>query len=97
MNRVASPASIVASAAALTLLSACGLRGDLERPEPLFGEPAVAVEAELKTEEKPFADDPQAQRGPRFNELGGEIPDAAPAEPVEELPFPTTPATPPKP
>lgn len=87
------PARLVLIPALLAAMSACGLRGDLERPEPMFGNPEGAAEAELVTDDRPFADDPQAQRGPRFNEFGGEIPDAAPSTPVEEEPL-SSPDTP---
>lgn len=69
----------------LLALGACGLRGDLERPEPLFGEAtAEDAEAELPTNENVFKDDPTDDQGPRFNEYGGIIPDASPSDPVEE-------------
>lgn len=97
MTRCASLSSLTFGAVALLALSACGLRGDLERPEPMFGEPEASVEAELATEEKPFEDDPQARRGPRFNEFGGEIPEAAPVEEVEETPLTSAPVAAPQP
>ena len=75
--------------AALLALSACGLRGDLERPAPLFGDvpPEGGAEAELADEAEAFDDEPEAIEGPRFNEFGGVIPEASPSEPVEEAPL----------
>ena len=43
---------------AALLLSACGLRGDLERPAPLGGDPAAGSAAEDVNEEAP--EDPNA-------------------------------------
>jgi len=79
----------VALLAGLLALSACGLRGGLERPAPLIGEVAddTGAEAELVDEGEAFDDEPEAQDGPRFNEFGGIIPEASPVEPVEEAPL----------
>lgn len=75
--------------AALLALSACGLRGDLERPAPLFGEAPTdgGAEADLTEEGEAFDDEPEALDGPRFNEFGGVIPEASPVDPVEEAPL----------
>lgn len=70
----------------LVFLSGCGLRGDLERPAPLFGE-GNGAEAGLADEGEVFEDEPEARTGPRFNEFGGVIPEASPVEPVEEAPL----------
>jgi predicted small lipoprotein YifL len=43
MKRLANIVLIMVSAMAVT---ACGLRGSLERPPPLWGDPPVAEEAE---------------------------------------------------
>ena len=40
------------------MLTACGLRGDLERPAPLWGDPAAGSAAEDVNEEAP--EDPNA-------------------------------------
>ena len=40
------------------MLAACGLRGDLERPAPLWGDPAAGSAAEDVNEEAP--EDPNA-------------------------------------
>ncbi len=78
-------AFMLALPALLISVSACGLRGDLERPGPLFGPiEGDAPEAELVGATEPFEDEPDANREPRFNEFGGVIPNAAPSEPVEE-------------
>lgn len=76
-------------------LSACGLRGDLERPDPLWGEPKVEepkVEPEAKTTElRPRTKVAETSyRDPQTgevvwvqNENGGEKPLAAPVKPLE--------------
>ncbi len=52
---------LTAGIAALAALSACGLKGDLERPEPIWGEPArpqAPVEpAKPATPDTPAAED----------------------------------------
>lgn len=79
---------------ALVLSTAgCGLRGDLERPAPIFGE-GNDVEVELVDDSEAFEDEPEAVTGPRFNEFGGVIPDASPTEPVEESALPQPDQTP---
>ncbi|MEL7128959.1 MAG: hypothetical protein AAGK23_05385 [Pseudomonadota bacterium] len=62
----------------LPLLPACGIRGSLERPDPIFRD---LPDAEDVIEETDVEPDETAQ-GPRINELGGEIPEAAPTEPI---------------
>lgn len=72
---------------ALPMLGACGLRGGLARPDPIF-KPVTTVEDVMEDEAETPAPEPEA--GPRLNELGGEIPEAAPVEPVEEAPMSDT-------
>ena len=77
-------------------LSACGLRGDLERPDPLWGEPKEEVQeqpdaekiAELRPRTEPVD---KSYRDPNTgeivwvqNENGGDKPLAAPVKPLEE-------------
>jgi len=76
--------ALIAAFAALPMLASCGLRGDLERPDPIFSEPAPE-EAKIPEASPVYvARQAPVRRGPRFNELGGEIPDAATSTPVNE-------------
>ena len=50
----------------LSGLSACGLRGDLERPDPMWGDPPPVAE-EATTEEPAAA--PEAELRPRTEEV----------------------------
>ncbi|MEO0981900.1 MAG: lipoprotein [Pseudomonadota bacterium] len=73
-------AIIVAGAA----LAGCGVRGPLERPDPLFGErPADAPTARLPSQEEIDT----LSETPRRNTIGGEIPETAPVDPVDEAPL----------
>lgn len=69
----------------LPLVTACGMRGGLARPDPIIKErpvpPPVAP--------APVAAEPQQSTivRQRVNEFGGEIPDAAPTEPVASAPL----------
>ncbi|MEM9939100.1 MAG: lipoprotein [Pseudomonadota bacterium] len=70
--------------AALASLAACGLRGDLERPPPIFSDPP-------SEEAKQPVDAPAAFAGATtqdnliyLNPLGGEIPKPAPDTDVTE-------------
>ncbi len=66
---------------AATALSGCGLRGGLERPPPIFGSQTNAAPEVVL----PPAEEVQTvDEGPRFNELGGEIPEPSPVDPVDE-------------
>ena len=58
-------------------LAGCGLRGDLERPEPMFDKPEETEEA---TEARVVTNRTVIRR----NADGDIIPDAAPSEPVSE-------------
>ncbi len=68
----------------LASLSACGLRGDLDRPPPIFSEPPqdealmvpIAVPAQFAAKE--------VRDTTYFNSLGGEIPKPAPDVDVRE-------------
>ena len=69
---------------ALAGLSACGLRGDLERPDPIFSEPPteeamVPVDTVIAVASNEIDDNRTY-----FNSLGGEIPKPAPVTDVEE-------------
>jgi len=75
-------------------LSACGLRGDLERPDPLWGEPKEVVKEAPKDEaskvtEKKVAE--QSYRDPKTGEIvwvengnGGYKPLAKPVKPITD-------------
>lgn len=72
------------SLAALASLSACGLRGDLERPPPIFSQPPTE-EAKLPVDAAAqFAEVEVRENAAYFNSLGGEIPKPAPDVDVEE-------------
>lgn len=65
-------------------LAGCGLRGDLERPPPIFSEPPteeakVPVDAAVV-----FAGNEINENTTYYNTLGGEIPKPAPDVAVEE-------------
>ena len=69
---------------ALAALASCGLRGDLERPPPIFSDPPteealVPVDAPAR-----FAEVVVDQNRTYYNSLGGEIPKPAPDTDVEE-------------
>ncbi|MEO1473872.1 MAG: lipoprotein [Pseudomonadota bacterium] len=69
--------------AALVGLAACGLRGGLQRPDPIFRD-VTPVERAAQDEAEAVE---TVVEEPAFNEFGGEIPEAAPAEPVVESEF----------
>ena len=58
-------------------LAGCGLRGDLERPEPIFDKPEEVVE-------EPEVTEATNRTVIRRNAQGDIIPDAAPSESVSE-------------
>lgn len=67
------------------LLSACGIRGDLERPPPIFSDPPneeaqKPVDAPAEFALAPERSDDEAY----YNELGGEIPKPDPEADVGE-------------
>ena len=69
---------------ATAALAGCGLRGDLERPPPIFSKPPaeealIPVDAAVKF----AAIEVEANRA-YFNSLGGEIPVPAPTNEVEQ-------------
>lgn len=70
--------------ATLPLLAGCGLRGGLERPDPIFRnvEPVERIELPEEVETEPGVIIRE-----RTNEYGGEIPDAAPTAPVQSTPL----------
>lgn len=69
------------------MLASCGLRGGLARPAPIFGQ----TEPVLPPAPEPIAADtdarPEVVVRQRTNEFGGEIPDAAPTDPVVSVPL----------
>ena len=69
---------------ALASLAGCGLRGDLERPPPIFSEPPTE-EAQLPVDAVAlFAAAEIDDNRVYYNSLGGEIPKPAPDTDVEE-------------
>lgn len=68
----------------LAALAGCGLRGDLERPPPIFSEPPTE-EAKLPVDAAVvFAGAEIRDETTYYNSLGGEIPKPAPDVDVEE-------------
>jgi len=76
----------IASALAASMLVGCGLRGELERPEPLFEE----EKKEVVTKTEPTRTVTRVVRNTvptstiRRNAQGGVIPNASPSTPVSE-------------
>ena len=70
----------ISAAIALPMLAGCGLRGDLERPEPIF-EPEPEV---VETEEVAATQVVTNRTVIRRNADGGIIPNASPSTPVNE-------------
>lgn len=69
---------------ALAGVSACGLRGDLERPDPIFSDPPseeAMVPVDTVIEVASTRIDPNRTY---YNTLGGEIPKPAPVTDVQE-------------
>ncbi|MEO1553796.1 MAG: lipoprotein [Pseudomonadota bacterium] len=69
---------------ALASLAACGLRGDLERPPPIFSEPPTEEAQQPVDTAAEFADVGIRDSATYYNSLGGEIPKPAPDVDVEE-------------
>lgn len=94
MKCIALISALLASAS----LSACGLRGDLERPDPLWGEPETEAveEASAEPELRPRTEEPQRVAGTSYidpetgrtvwvqNEGGGYVPLSSPTTSIEE-------------
>ena len=69
---------------ALASLASCGLRGDLERPPPIFSEPP-SEEAQIPVDAAVvFAGNEINENTTYYNTLGGEIPKPAPDAAVDE-------------
>ena len=69
---------------AFAALAGCGLRGDLERPPPIFSKPP-AEEAKVPVDSPVFvAEAGIDQNRTYYNALGGEIPKPAPDVDVQE-------------
>jgi len=70
--------------AVLASLAGCGLRGDLERPPPVFSEPP-SEEAKAPISAPVYVAGTQIdQDRAYFNAIGGEIPKPAPTNDIEE-------------
>lgn len=79
---------VVAGVMVLPMLAACGQRGGLARPDPLFRDltPVEATAPEAREEDA----NPDTIGQPSTNEFGGEVPDAAPTQPVQSAPLEET-------
>ncbi|WP_084420801.1 LPS translocon maturation chaperone LptM [Henriciella litoralis] len=83
MKRPIATIFLLSTAAAL---SACGIRGELERPPPIFSAaPADAAErTPVAVTVEADAAAPKDADSPYYNDLGGEIPKADPVGDVNE-------------
>ncbi|MEM7458084.1 MAG: lipoprotein [Pseudomonadota bacterium] len=69
---------------ALASLAGCGLRGDLERPPPIFSDPPSEEAQQPVDAVAEFAGAEISDDATYYNSLGGEIPKPAPDVDVEE-------------
>ena len=69
---------------ALAGLAGCGLRGDLERPPPIFSDPPSEEAQQPVDTAAEFASVEIRDNATYYNSLGGEIPKPAPDVDVEE-------------
>lgn len=74
----------VLALSALASLAGCGLRGDLERPPPIFSEPPTEEAQQPVDSAALFAGAEIRDDTTYYNSLGGEIPKPAPDVDVEE-------------
>lgn len=74
----------VLALSALASLGACGLRGDLQRPPPIFSEPPTEEAQQPVDAAAQFAGAEIRDNATYYNSLGGEIPKPAPDVDVEE-------------
>jgi len=78
---------LIKSALAVSVLAGlagCGLRGDLERPPPIFSEPPTEEAQQPVDSAALFAVADIDENRVYYNSLGGEIPKPAPDTDVEE-------------
>ncbi|MEP1143016.1 MAG: lipoprotein [Henriciella sp.] len=78
---------LIKSALAISVLAGlagCGLRGDLERPPPIFSEPPTEEAQQPVDSVALFAVAEIDENRVYYNSLGGEIPKPAPDTDVEE-------------
>ena len=68
----------------LASLAGCGLRGDLERPPPIFSDPPSEEAQKPVDSAVLFAGNEIDEGRTYYNSLGGEIPKPAPDVDVEE-------------
>lgn len=68
----------------MAALSGCGLRGDLERPPPIFSEPPTEEAQQPVDAAVEYAGAEIQDNQTYYNSLGGEIPKPAPDVDVEE-------------
>jgi len=78
------PIKTVLALSALAGLAGCGLRGDLERPPPIFSEPPTEEAQQPVDTTAMFAGADIREETTYYNSLGGEIPKPAPDVDVEE-------------
>lgn len=76
---------ITLSLTATGLLAGCGIRGDLQRPPPIFSDPPSEEAKQPVDAPVAFAMAPiGAEDEAHYNSLGGEIPKPDPATEVDE-------------
>ena len=78
------PIKTLLALSALAGLAGCGLRGDLERPPPIFSEPPTEEAQQPVDTAALFAGVEIRDDTTYYNSLGGEIPKPAPDTDVEE-------------
>ena len=71
---------------ALAALSGCGIRGDLERPPPIFSSEPPTEEAQMPVDTTIEVAEtaPKPADEAYYNDLGGEIPKADPEDDINE-------------
>ena len=78
------PIKTILALSVLAGLAGCGLRGDLERPPPIFSEPPTEEAQQPVDSAAQFAGADIQDDTTYYNALGGEIPKPAPDIDVEE-------------
>ncbi|MEO1659666.1 MAG: lipoprotein [Pseudomonadota bacterium] len=78
------PVKIALALSVLVGLAGCGLRGDLERPPPIFSDPPSEEAQQPVDAAVEYAGADINDETTYYNSLGGEIPKPAPDVDVEE-------------
>lgn len=79
------PIAVTVVLSALATLSACGIRGDLDRPPPIFSDPPSEEAQQPVDAPAEFALAPEkSDDSAYYNSLGGEIPKPDPEAEVGE-------------